>query len=112
LIRQKFVARKARRFKSQGNRLLLPALELANVFLAFSHAPRAVLTGEILPLIEREHATLSAHSADPSKYSGGGYWDDMCLVRFLEGVCLRYIAHPVSQCSLVLRSRIVLIYIA
>jgi len=24
-----------------------------------------------------------------------GYWDDVCLVRFLEGVCWQYLAHQV-----------------
>jgi hypothetical protein len=24
------------------------------------------------------------------------YWDDWCMVRFLEGVCWRYVAYPVS----------------
>ncbi|KAG5634747.1 hypothetical protein H0H81_000907 [Sphagnurus paluster] len=30
------------------------------------------------------------------KYEGGvaEYWDDLCLARFLEGVCLRYLAYP------------------
>lgn len=40
-----------------------------------------------------------------SKYSNGkgGYWDDYCLAMFLRGVCLRYIAYPVS--TTVLTSR-------
>ena len=34
----------------------------------------------------------------PEKYEGGAdeYWDDLCLARLLEGVCLRFIAYPVS----------------
>jgi hypothetical protein len=24
-----------------------------------------------------------------------GYWDDVCLARFLEGVCWRFVAYPV-----------------
>jgi len=34
----------------------------------------------------------------PEKYEGGAdeYWDDLCLARFLEGVCLRFVAYPVS----------------
>lgn len=27
---------------------------------------------------------------------GVGYWDDYCLTKFLEGVCLRYVAYPVG----------------
>lgn len=32
-----------------------------------------------------------------SSYEGGsgGFWDDFALANFLEGVCWRYIAHPV-----------------
>jgi hypothetical protein len=26
----------------------------------------------------------------------GGYWDDRCLARFLQGICARTIAYPVS----------------
>ena len=34
----------------------------------------------------------------PEKYEGGAdeYWDDLCLARFLEGVCLRFVAYPVG----------------
>ena len=35
---------------------------------------------------------------DPTQYEqGSGYYDDLCLGRFLEGVCCRYIAYPVSN---------------
>jgi hypothetical protein len=31
-------------------------------------------------------------------YHGGkGYWDDYCLVMFLRGVCMRYVAYPVRS---------------
>jgi len=35
---------------------------------------------------EMERKTLQARS---------GYWDDVCLARFLEGVCWRFVAYPV-----------------
>ena len=28
---------------------------------------------------------------------GKEYWDDVVLARFLEGVCLRYVAYPASD---------------
>ena len=34
--------------------------------------------------------------ADHDAESDNGYWDDWCLTRFLEGVCFRYVAFPVS----------------
>ncbi|KAF5368262.1 hypothetical protein D9615_010361 [Tricholomella constricta] len=154
---EKFVARKARKFASQKNRLLLPALEVAYLFQAIAHAPRTVILRKMLPLVraalaklalygegtgvqvegtgvtlpvegtgvpllmgtgEVESAALGDSRKDKDKdtgrgkkgkgkgkgkkklgvdkYEGGAaeYWDDLCLARFLEGVCLRFIAYP------------------
>jgi len=93
---EKFVARKARKFEDQGGRLCLPTLEFAYQFLAIAHAPRDVIQSKMLPQVEAALAALDAHKADPSKYHGNGkgYWDDRCLARFLEGICLRYVAYP------------------
>ncbi|KAJ6628153.1 hypothetical protein B0H10DRAFT_1991650 [Mycena sp. CBHHK59/15] len=89
---EKFVARKARKFLAQNNRLALPALEIAYVFLAIAHAPRHVVEQRMLPSVRALLATLAEPGAE--KAHGGGYWDDYCLARFLEGVCLRYVAFP------------------
>ncbi|KAH8108408.1 hypothetical protein DFH11DRAFT_1747789 [Phellopilus nigrolimitatus] len=92
---EKFVARKARKFKKQNGRLALPALEYGYVFLAISRAPPAVIAAKMLPDIAALQAKLAAHAGDPAGYENGqGYWDDFCLASFLEGVCCRYIAHP------------------
>jgi hypothetical protein len=91
------VARKARKFSQQGNRLALPALELSYIFLGISHAPRDVIVNKMLPEIEKVLRKLDAYNLNPRKYEGGGYWDDYCLTHFLQGVCLRYVAYPVSQ---------------
>ncbi|KNZ80288.1 Tetratricopeptide repeat protein 39B [Termitomyces sp. J132] len=90
---EKFVARKARKYTSQANRLLLPALEIAYIFYAIAHAPRSVLSAKMLPLVR---GALQKLSLGPEGYEGGKgeYWDDLCLARFLEGVCLRFIAYP------------------
>lgn len=32
---------------------------------------------------------------DKKLESRSGYWDDVCLARFLEGVCWRFVAYPV-----------------
>ncbi|KAF8867713.1 hypothetical protein CPB84DRAFT_1859129 [Gymnopilus junonius] len=48
-LRCKFVARKARKFHSQNQRLLLPALEMAYVFQGIAHAPRRVILDKMLP---------------------------------------------------------------
>lgn len=52
-----------------------------------SAAPKILTT----PLSEKERKKI-----EKEWNSGkGGYWDDYCLARFLEGVCLRYVAYPV-----------------
>ena len=101
---EKFVARKARKCESQGGRLLLPALELAYVLHAISRAPRPVIAEHMLPQVEAALAELRRYEGTPEAYPGPGkgsssssgtFWDDWCLARHLEGVCLRYIAYPV-----------------
>ncbi|KAH9900726.1 hypothetical protein C8Q73DRAFT_675481 [Cubamyces lactineus] len=97
---EKFIARKARKYKQQGGRLALPALEFAYIFLAISRAPRSVILARMLPVIATQLAALDAHAREPAKYGMGGgrgedeYWDDRALALFLKGVCLRYVAHP------------------
>lgn len=93
---EKFVARKARKFQAQGNRLALPALEIAYVFQGIAHAPREVITGKMLPEVRSLLSTLDKHKSTPKAYGvgPGEYYDDLCLARFLEGVCLRYVAYP------------------
>ena len=99
---EKFVARKARKCESQGGRLLLPALELAYVLHAISRAPRPVVVEHMLPQVEAALAELGRYEGTPEAYRGpgkgsssGAFWDDWCLARHLQGVCLRYIAYPV-----------------
>ncbi|KAG6899072.1 hypothetical protein C0995_007246, partial [Termitomyces sp. Mi166 len=109
---EKFVARKSRKFNTQSSRLLLPALEIAYIFSAIAHAPRAVVFTRMLPLVRRalgrlamfgggvgEKVTVNKEGKGkdkegkgeakngPEGYEGGAgeYWDDLCLARFLEG---------------------------
>ncbi|KAI9435435.1 hypothetical protein H4582DRAFT_1817570 [Lactarius indigo] len=92
---EKFVARKARKCEAQGGRLFLPALELAYIFQAIAHAPRSVIAEQMLPLVEAALAKLKPYEGTPQTYGKTAeYWDDWCLARHLEGVCLRYIAYP------------------
>jgi len=90
------VARKARKFLLQGNHLALSTLELAYIFLGIAHAPQEVVISKMLPEVEKVLAKLESFKSKPKKYEGGhGYWDDYCLAQFLQGICLRYVAHPV-----------------
>ncbi|KAF8891889.1 hypothetical protein CPB85DRAFT_1440935 [Mucidula mucida] len=69
-------------------RLVLPALEIGYIFLAITHAPREVLAKKMLPEIK------SCLEGMKGRETLGGYHDDLCLSKFLEGVCLRYLAYP------------------
>ncbi len=87
---EKLVARKARKFLSQGH-LALPALEMAYQFLAIAHAPRQIVVTKML--VEVKACLQNLRSKNKKRTPG--YWDDFCLAKFLEGVCLRYVAYPV-----------------
>lgn len=117
---EKFVARKARKYLAQSDRLVLPALELAYVFHAIAHAPREVIVREMIPAVGgalgelglmlssgseslvssesrgengiKENGSRKGKEKKPESRSG--YWDDVCLARFLEGVCWRFVAYP------------------
>ena len=94
------MARKARKFQTQG-RLALPVLEFSYLFLAIAHAPRAIITTKMLPEIDKLLAKLKKYEQGPKGYENGqGYYDDLCLARFLEGVCCRYVAYPASTPSI------------
>ena len=95
---QKFVARKARKFQSQNQHLALPALELAYIFHGIAHAPRTVIVNKMIPQTDIVLTRLSQSKDDINGYIGGreSYWDDFCLGMFLKGVCMRYVAYPVS----------------
>lgn len=52
----------------------------------------------MLPEVRSLLSTLDKHKSTPKAYGvgPGEYYDDLCLARFLEGVCLRYVAYPVG----------------
>lgn len=71
---EKLASRKARKFHSQGNRLFLPAMELAYVFGSLSHTPRRSLLQTLLPRIDKMLAKLEG--VEPEAYGNGHeYWD-------------------------------------
>ncbi|KAH8831470.1 hypothetical protein DL96DRAFT_1587977 [Flagelloscypha sp. PMI_526] len=87
---EKFVARRARKYLQQGH-LVLPALELSCLFLGLARAPLDVMEKTLLPLVQAELAPFVKGEKRPKDV---GYWDDYCLLKFLEGNCLRYLAYP------------------
>ena len=93
---QKYAAKRAEKFKEQGGRLTLAALELTYIFGGIAHAQRGTIVNEMLPQTRAELGDLKAFQDKPAAWGNGrGYWDDYCLCRFLEGVCERYLAYPV-----------------
>ena len=51
----------------------------------------------MIPLVEGVMTKLATYENKPGEYEEcPGYWDDLCLANFLLGVCLRYVAYPVS----------------
>jgi hypothetical protein len=62
----------------------------------------------MLPSVDEAIAVLKEHEEKPEEYyyaseekdgqgrGFNGYWDDYCLAHFSRGVCLRFIAYPVS----------------
>ncbi|GAA5939896.1 hypothetical protein JCM1841_000520 [Sporobolomyces salmonicolor] len=92
---EKFVARRARKFVVQGNRLTLPGVELAYVLNCLGLSPRYILFERHLDQVSTVLAEL--HDVkEPSAYGKNSdeYWDDYCLAHFFRGVILRFIAHP------------------
>ncbi|GAA5888776.1 hypothetical protein JCM6882_002847 [Rhodosporidiobolus microsporus] len=92
---EKFVARRAKKFIAQGDRLTLPGCELAYVLNCLGLSPRQVLVEKHLAAVKAVLKELE-EVKDPSAYGKNGdeYWDDYCLAHFLRGVILRFIAHP------------------
>ncbi|EIN05662.1 hypothetical protein PUNSTDRAFT_74230 [Punctularia strigosozonata HHB-11173 SS5] len=98
---EKFVARKARKFSQQLGRLLLPALEFGYLFLTPAHAPASVLRARVIPTLDAALAGVLPYATDEKRRAEyeeregkDSLWDDLCLARFLEGVCCRYVAWP------------------
>lgn len=102
---EKFAARKAQKYAAQGGRLLLPVFEFGYVCLMYPRAPRDVLINGMLPRIEGAIQELKHCQGKEGQYmqeykkrgaKSNGYWDDYALAHFLKGVCLRFVAFPVS----------------
>ncbi|BGP28476.1 hypothetical protein JCM10296v2_000211 [Rhodotorula toruloides] len=92
---EKFVARRARKFVRQGNRLVLPGIELAYVLNCLGLSPRFILFEQHLDQVS--HVLAELHKVrEPSEYgkTGEEFWDDYCLAHLLRGIILRFIAHP------------------
>ncbi|KAI8639873.1 hypothetical protein BD408DRAFT_434767 [Parasitella parasitica] len=82
---EKFVARKARKFLSQKNYLLLPDLEVLNAFTAYDFMPVDVLqTG-----LNRINTEITRLEAATKEKHNTYYYDDLCLAEYLRAITIR-----------------------
>ncbi|KAI7902725.1 uncharacterized protein BX663DRAFT_510263 [Cokeromyces recurvatus] len=80
---EKFVARKARKFTSQNNYLLLPDLEILNAFAAFDFIPMDILQRNRKRIMnELDHLTNNQDKIM-------NYYDDLCLAQYLHAITCR-----------------------
>jgi len=110
---EKFGIRKSRKYTTHGHALILPLLEFGYFFQTIPHTPLVNILGKLIPVVQERKKQIEAREESKSKKteaikSGKGhkkgssagatqadvYWDDWCLVRFLEGVCWRFVAYP------------------
>ena len=74
----------------------MAALELTYMFGGIAHAPKEVVANKMLPQIRAELTSLEAFRDKPEAWGNtGGYRDDYCLCRFLNGAFEWYLAYSV-----------------
>lgn len=98
---EKFVARKARKYFLQEERLLFPVLEILYIWNGFDLIPDHRLR---LLVEELEHVLcdLDKQQEEEKKANGNEipystFYDDLCLVRFFKGLATRELAYPSSD---------------
>ncbi|KAJ3079029.1 hypothetical protein HK102_004071 [Quaeritorhiza haematococci] len=104
---EKFVARKARKYALQNNRLLLPGHEMLYFWNGFPTMPRQVLLSfikQIDDIMADLDKQLQAHRANQQNSSDDDanvpyetFYDDLCLAKFLKANAQRELGHPHSE---------------
>lgn len=89
---EKFAVRKAERFLAQGNRLMLPSLELIYVWNGFR------TLGKSWGLIEPVYVIIenAIKETNRTKDSNDYYSEDLCLLMLLRGMCLKHMNSPLQ----------------
>ncbi|KAI7901307.1 uncharacterized protein BX663DRAFT_514064 [Cokeromyces recurvatus] len=82
---EKFVARKARKFISQGNRLLFPDLEILVAFSAFDF----MSFDELYKNLKRTNDEINRLTHEERHKEALNYYDDLCLAHYLRAITLR-----------------------
>jgi hypothetical protein len=88
---EKFVARKARKFITQNNRLLFPDLEALNAFSAFDFMSIELLYNNL------KRTTNEIQQLTTSKEEILNYYDDLCLVHYLRSMILRLLIEQADK---------------
>ncbi|KAI8917323.1 hypothetical protein BC831DRAFT_485416 [Entophlyctis helioformis] len=111
---EKFVARKSRKYFLQGDRLLMPGLEIIYMWNGFDHIPHdrlKVIQADVDAAIksldkQQEEFKKQPRARQPSSSSSSAaktdtadapyptFFDDVCLLRFFKGLVLRELAYP------------------
>ncbi|KAJ2817234.1 hypothetical protein GGI24_005466, partial [Coemansia furcata] len=86
---EKFVIRKASKFRQQGDFLLRPGLELLHVWNLYSKMPHARLL-----TLRDEIDTEIGRLGDRQEYRHEFYYDDLAVLLMTKGCVLRELAHP------------------
>ncbi|KAI8968137.1 hypothetical protein BDB01DRAFT_726650 [Pilobolus umbonatus] len=90
---EKFVARKARKFIAQGNRLLFPDLEALNAFGALDFLPKDLL----LINLSRLNTAIDTLMNEEKHEEILNYYDDICLCHYLRLLILRLLLEKYSH---------------
>ncbi|KAI9348420.1 hypothetical protein BD770DRAFT_349542 [Pilaira anomala] len=99
---EKFVARKARKFVAQGNRLLFPDLEILNAFSAFDFMSSDLLHNNL----ERTNKEIQRLTHETKHEEVLNYYDDLCLSHYLRAIILRLLLDHQMNSSTIETKRI------
>ncbi|KAJ2908007.1 Tetratricopeptide repeat protein 39B, partial [Coemansia aciculifera] len=98
---EKFVIRKADKYRQQGRFLLRPGLELLHVWNLYSKMPHE----RLLVLRDQVDAEIARLADDRQKeYRHAYYYDDLAVLLLTKGCVLRELAHPTCVSTLAMSS--------
>ncbi|CAG7828623.1 unnamed protein product [Allacma fusca] len=90
---EKFAMKKCERFFAQGNRLILPAIELLYLWNGFKVLGKQMDLVQPLHLLVEKHMKMLEKDKDKDDTF---YTDNLCLLLLLKGMCLQYMHSPMQ----------------
>lgn len=92
---EKFACKKSERYFNQGNKLVLPVLELMFLWNLFKVLNKnGVLASKVYRLIEKTETELNGQQSTATTPTDKYDVDNKCLVLLLKGACLRQMNSP------------------